>query len=48
MSAKTVDTQVPLTKETRDELRAEKKGGERYEDVIRRLLNKNRPDGGAK
>lgn len=32
-------TRVPLTSETRDKLRAEKTGGERYDDVVRRLLS---------
>jgi len=30
---------VPLTSETRDKLRAEKTGSERYDDVVRRLLD---------
>lgn len=31
-------TSIPIGEETRDRLRAEKVGGETYDDVIRRLL----------
>lgn len=31
-------TSIPLEDDTRDRLRAEKVGGETYDDVIRRLL----------
>lgn len=33
-----LDARVPVSVETRDELRAQKRNAERYEDVIRRLL----------
>lgn len=34
-----VDCRIPVTNKTRDELRALKSGSERYEDVVRRLLD---------
>lgn len=36
--SKNLDARVPVTKETRDELRALKSGAERYEDVLQRLI----------
>jgi len=38
MPSPPADTQIPITRETRDQLRALKNGGERYDDVIRRLM----------
>lgn len=35
------DATIKLSKDTRDKLRAEKVGGETYDDVITRLLEDN-------
>lgn len=37
-----LDARVPLTAETRDELRALKTDNERYEDVLQRLLREHK------
>lgn len=36
-----LNARIPVTEETRDELRSMKTGTERYEDVIRRLIDDN-------
>lgn len=33
-----LDARIPTTTETREELRSLKRGGERYEDVLKRLI----------
>jgi len=44
MVSKTVDTQIPVSSEMRDRLRGAKQGGERYEDLLQRLLKEYDPD----
>jgi predicted CopG family antitoxin len=36
------DTTIPIDSDVRDELRAEKKGGETYSEVIERLLSEDK------
>jgi|APHM01.1.fsa_nt_gi predicted CopG family antitoxin len=36
-----VNARIPATTETRDRLRSMKQGSERYEDVLRRLIEGN-------
>jgi predicted CopG family antitoxin len=36
-----LNARIPVTVETRDELRSMKVGTERYEDVLRRLIDDN-------
>jgi predicted CopG family antitoxin len=38
-------SRIPLEPQTRDDLRAMKEGVERYDDVIRRLIEENRENG---
>lgn len=37
-----LDCRIPVSSQTRDELRALKEGSERYEDVMRRLIDRGR------
>jgi len=36
-----LDARIPVTPETRDQLRALKRGSDTYEDVIRRLIEED-------
>ena len=44
MAETTADTQIPVSSELRDRLRACKRGGDRYDDVLRRMLEQYDPD----
>ncbi|MDB9235820.1 hypothetical protein [Halorubrum ezzemoulense] len=42
--AKASETRIPVSKETRRLVKSQKRGGQRYEDVLRRMVEQYDPD----
>jgi hypothetical protein len=46
--ARTADTRLPISTETRERLRTQKRGGESYDDLLQKMIDQYDPESAQK